>query len=381
MSVEVEQTAYGVADTITVTTPLSTQPQDLGALSQKVNPTPFSVYFAFILPNNKIEPHLVLDGLLDELENDYETDIITLKGRGILANLVDARISVKPNMNSTITNVITQLIKQYTQLTPKIQSTSVLAGTIIKDDYIAMSRNLKALDFIQLLARSQGWTVRVSNGVIVVGDPPDPSEDARFSLNFAGGDWLSLKITHNALHNKNIKVKVVSYGQSTKHRGLARSQGAVAALLGLPVPVSKTASPAGTKAGPIDGTTSVGERDNVEEYVIPIHNLDQQACLDLAAKTQAFINLHEFVAQGVFTLGADDLRKIAKVSPDFIVDLAGCDQPSNNGTYFPHHVNWDWDVSSSSGLTFDVELVNHVLPVPTGGTANEPSVGAAESSD
>jgi hypothetical protein len=218
-----------------------------------------------------------------------------------------------------------------------------------------------------MLCRTAGWSVRAVGNTIVVGPPPDPNATPVLKRSLLTADFLTMSITHNALHNRNIKVKVVSYVQGTKSRGNASKQGPIAAMLGLPVPVSTTST---TRSGNVSGSTSAGERDNVEEYVIPIPNLTQQMCDDRATQLAAEINRHEFVANGSMVLTLDDLKTIMQNSPDINMQLSGCSQPCNNGLYFAKHLTWTWDMESPEGLLLGFEMVNHPIPAPTGTLVN-----------
>lgn len=369
-SISVEQTSYGIADTIKLTTPLFDAPVDFGQLSQVVKGAPIVVYGGYAESQNHFT---VIQGILEDIDNDYDEDLITIHGRGLLANLVDAKISIKAKMNSTVTQVITELIQKY-GLKAQVAQSSVTVGSIIKTDFVAITRNVRALDFIHMLCRQVGWTTRTVGGTVVVGPPPDVTRpllhrSVVFSSDPKVGYFKSLKINHNALHNRQIKVKVVSYVQSTKQKSVASKQGPLSALLGLPIPGSTTTT-AGFKGGLQSGTTSVGERTNVEEYVIPVSNKTQQECDDLAVALAEAIANHEFVATVKIILTLAEFQPIVESSPDFNMSISGCSQYSNNGTYFPKTITWDWSAETAVGLELTMECVNHVLPAPTGGLPN-----------
>lgn len=366
--IKVEQTSYGISDTIEIRTPMSLLDYDLGALSQQVQPLGITTEVGYLTPSGFRSSTLIY-GIVEEIENDADSDTVTIHGRGLLANLVDSRVSVKPDMNSSISTVIRKLISSV-GLTGSVADSGVLVGNVLQKDYVSTARNLRALDFIQILARQAGWTVRAVGKNVVVGPPPDPSSGAQFSKDYADGDFISCKTTHNALHNRNIKVKVVSYHAASKKK-TTTTQGPVSKLLGLPPPKSTAKTSKTTqRAGFISGLTTVGERTNVEEYVIPIPNKTAAECIALAQTLRDDINRHEFVLEAIWLPKPEDYAQFASSSPDFNLQLTGFPQVSSNGMYYMKHVVWEWDVASISGLTMEVEAINHPLPVPSGGQAN-----------
>lgn len=367
---DLTQTSYGIADTLEITTPLASAQTDYGQLSQTVQPCPYQINGGYMSAVQPMTAQPFMNGILEELDNDYTEDVITIHGRGILANLVDARINLKVHMNETVTQVITQLITSY-GLKAQVAPSSALVGNILKTDYVALGRNVRALDFIHMLCRYVGWATRAVGNTVVVGPPPDATAPT-INMSFPNSSVLSLRIRHNALHSHTVKVKVVSYVQSTKARGLAGPQGPLAAFLGLPVPVSKTGTV--SRSGNISGTSSVGERDNIEEYVIPLPNLSQADCLRMAQVLQDEIATHEFIMMLQFVPTAAQLKMMLAVSPEFNIYLSGCDQASNNGLYYPKSVNWKWsegkDGKSAGGLVVSIEALNHPLPAPSGSLPN-----------
>lgn len=373
-SIEITQSSYGVADEITITTPLSMATVDYGALSQKVPGAPVQIFGGFGSTQGTGPKQPVVQGVLESLSNDYDNDTITIKARGILANLVDARLSTKIVQNQTITQAITKIIQKY-GLTARVSPSTIQVGAVLSGasagapvDQVSTARNMRALDFIHMLCRTAGWTTRAVGGVVVVGPPPDTKTAPLITLNWAAGGLMSLHIEHNALHNRNIKVKVVSYIQSGKQRGLSVNSTPLASSIGIPNQQSTTSkAQPGSPSGRQSGFTSVGERTNVEEYVIPIPNLTQQQCIDRAAAIAFEINQHEFTADMSFSIGSEFFAQVVLVSPDFNVQLNGCDQASNNGLYYPKDVKWTWSAEKPDGLMMEIQAINHPLPAPGGG--------------
>lgn len=370
-SIEVTQSSYGVADTASVETYLEGQTHDFGALSQRVQPVPFQVMAGYISRGRQGNFSPLLNGLLDEIDNEYETDVLTFHARGILANLVDTRLSITPNMNDTAQHVIQQVITK-AGLTAKVASDPMnrSVGAILrKDDYVTGIKNMRALDFIHAICRWVGWTTRAVGNTVVVGPPPDPSTGPKLVKAWDKRAGMKLKVTHNALHNRNIKVKVISYIQAHKARSRAKVQQSMLAQELFPgVEPKSSGSTVRGGTGHQSGTTTVGERDNIEEYVIPVPNATDAECIALAQVIADEINRHEFLADFTFTPTPEEFATIVQYSPDFTVQLTGCAQASNNGLYYPKEVNWSWAIGDSAP-TYEVTLkmVNHPLPAPAGG--------------
>jgi hypothetical protein len=92
----------------------------------------------------------------------------------------------------------------------------------------------------------------------------------------------------------------------------------------------------------------------------------------MAAKIRDDITRHEFVATLKFAPTKDELKQLVSLGTEFTVMLSGCEQASHNGLYHPNKVVWAWDLGDSNsgqaeGLTCEVTMLNHELPVPTGG--------------
>lgn len=364
-SFKVEQTTYGIADNMEITTPLKGSP-DYMAMSQATNPMPIALFVS--VANTGFQR--VFTGYAEDIEDDHETDLTTIKGRGLLANLVDARTSLKALMNVTVTQAITALITRY-HLKSRVAASNTKVGTILKGDYVATGRNLKVLDFIHLLCRNEGWSTRVQGDVVIVGPPPDPTaivlpKDWRKGVYLTGP-----RVTHNALHNRHIVVKVVSYHQGSKKRGRGRAkgQGPISRLLGFPAPLAGTAKP-GQRAGRVSDTTTVGERENVEEYVIPVAGLTQDECIRAAELLRDEINRHEFLVDMAFSPSIDEFMLLVKNTPEFTVQITGVEHASAEGAYFPKNVTLAAHIGQEgggAGLVCELNLVNHELPAPTGG--------------
>lgn len=390
----VEQTAYASADAAHITTFLYDLGINLGALSQQQKYVPVN-----ITVGNSTNPPAyggksyapLYYGFLEELDADWGADSYTVSSRGILAILIDQRISQRIDMNVDIGDAITALIKKYGYgMTTQIGKAGVPVGKVLTADYVSIARNVRVFDLIQVLAQGVGWTMRTKGTTVIVGPPPvvPTTQLATTQAISAGsvnapvfvkqwqgpgiGGGTGLTIKHNAMHSHNIKVKVVSYVNKSKgaSSGESSDQGQSAALLGMPAPTASTSS---TPGGRQVGTTSVGEgATNDEEYIFHIPGLTAAKCITTANLIRDEISRHEFIAELTFVPTASELLTLVQASPEFAVYLTGeaLHKQGHDQVYFPRRITWNYAVDAGSGgggLTVSMLMVNHPVPQPTGG--------------
>jgi hypothetical protein len=371
--VEVEQTVYSTADTISAQTFAWGTPQDWGAMSQKFNPLSMIVEMGY--PKSVGMSQLIY-GSLDEIEVQSDSDQIEFRGRGILANLIDKKISIRPDMNSTITSVITKLISD-AGLTPKVANSPIKVGGIINDENVGMSRNMRTLDFINALAYGAGWRVRTQGTTVIVGPPPTDSNTYVLKRTWgtkSGG--TKMRVTHSAFHAHDIKVTVISYIPKTKAKisSTSSSVSALAASLGMSAPTSTTGKSKTTGQGRQSGSSaSPSENPDVQHYVIEVANKTKAECDVIAANIRDTIARKEFKLDMTIVPTPQELQALIKAGTEFSIQLDGCPLVSNNGTYHPERVRYIWDLGSdgaAGGLTIQIQAVNHLLPTPAGGGTN-----------
>jgi hypothetical protein len=370
-SLTLEKTAYSVADTATATTYCADAPLDYGKTSQTVIPTPFEAFLGNgALQGAKSEPGgRLLYGLLDEIETIYDEDVIELRTRGVLALLIDQRMTARVDMNSTVAQIITKIISQF-GLTPKVTETDVPVGKVLQADYVSMARNLRVFDFLVGLTDALGWTIRVQDTTVIVGPPAQRGSVPELSVVWANNTGEKLRVTHSALHTREISVVVKSYLPRLKTRvinsGLSPS---TLAILGLPA-VQSTSGPKQTApSGRQSGFTSVGENFS-ETYVFHIPGLTVDQANAMASKIRDDITRHEFIAELMIAPDPDQLTMLVAAGTEFTVNLSGCSQASHNGLYHPRKVAWEWAVGADNqaACSATITMVNHELPSPASGT-------------
>lgn len=378
--IQVIQSAFGVADTLEIDTYVDSAPMDYSQVSQQIRPLPMQVKGGYSIAGQRPRLAPMLAGIVDAIETIYDTDELILRGRGVLAPLIDTRLDVEVEANVTVTQAITTLIKKYSSLTPQVAQTSIKVGRVLKDDYVATGRSERVLDFIHLLCRDIGWKARVQGSKLIVGPPPADSSAPILRKNWATGQGAGtkLRVTHNAFHSKDIKVRVISYVPHTKtHSGSVNNvQTAAARELGLPAPVAakgpKRRAIGAPRTGRHAGFTTTGESDTSEEYVVIIPGLTPEECFTRAQAIRDDLVMKEFVAELTFVPTTDELYALMSYGMEYVVDLRGCSQRSHNRRYYPKQVTWDWAVAQGSsgdaeGLTCTVLMVSLPLPAPTGG--------------
>ena len=368
----VELTAYSVADTANFDTFLASAPLDYGALCQTVKACPYEVFIGQRGQIARSNPaQRVLYALLEEEEATYEEDRIELRARGVLALLIDQRVTARVPMNQTADKIIAGIISQF-GLTPQVAATSVPVGKLLQDDYVAMSRNYRALEFITALADELGWDVRVQGTTVIVGPPAVRGTVPEISKVWSNNAGEKLRVTHNSLHSRNIKVVVKSYLPRLKSRtaSLGANANNPAAILGLPAqtptaPVSR--GPSGNQTG----FTSVGGNYTGEIYTFHIPGLTAQQCDNMAGKIRDDLTRREFIVEFTWSPSLQEAQTIVSAGTEWTLNLTGCSQRSSNQVYHPKKVTWNWesgeDDASPSGLTCTVLGVNHELPAPTSG--------------
>src|SRR5579863_2088142 len=213
-SVSVEKSAYSVADTATCTTFCAGSKTDFGRLSQTAVPCSYEVFVGsgIIRPINapNSQGQRLLYGLLEQTDTRYDEDEIDLSARGVLALLIDQRMTTRLPMNQTADQVIAGIIKQF-GLTPQVTPTTVLAGKILDDDFVTLARNQRAMDVVVGIADYLGWTVRVEGTTVIVGPPATRGQVPELAFVWNRNAGEKLHVTHDALHTRDIKVIVKSY--------------------------------------------------------------------------------------------------------------------------------------------------------------------------
>jgi hypothetical protein len=232
-----------------------------------------------------------------------------------------------------------------------------------------MGRNLRVLEYMQMLASGVGWIIRCQGKNVIVGPPPSKATVPTLIQTWSAGGATKLRVTHSALHAHDIKVKVLSYLPKSKSRvSSGETQSTTDLLTGqsLQVPASATPAASNVQAGKQTGfATGNFQFSRAEEYVFHIPGLTAAQANARAALIQNEISRHEFIMELEFTPTSDDLTTLVQNSPEFLIQLRGATQASHNQLYHPRKVTWTY--SLSAGLRINVLAVNHDVPVNTGG--------------
>lgn len=384
MSVSVEKSAYSVADTATCSTFCAGSPIDYGKLSQIAIPCTYEVFLGSgtLSPNSapNAQGQRLFYGLLEQIVTTYDEDTIDLSARGVLALLIDQRMTARLPMNEPLETVISGIISQF-QLTPKFVGppSGVSAGKVLDNDFVTMARNQRAMDVIVGLADFLGWSIRVQDTTVIFGPPAARNTVPELSVQWGNNAGEKLNVTHDALHNRNIKVIVKSYLPRVKSRVsatatlLSGQTLAQPAIIGLPGQTPTSAQSQKPPSGAQTGFTSVGADYQTEVYVFHIPGLTADQCNAMASKIRDDITRHEFIATLEFAPDPSQIAQLVPAGTEFTVNLAGCSQASHNGLYHPKQVTWDWAIGQNEGdtpgLTCKIVMVNHELPPPVSGTS------------
>jgi len=380
--ITVTQTAYSVADTVTLDTSLWDQNIDWGALTQKFaekNPpqtVPFTIRVAQETQGHVVAENQLFFGFLDDLVAIHEEDILTFSARGILSLMADQRITARADMNVSVDKAIAQLITKYVPgVTVKVDShlpdgsLPPTVGKVLQADFVSTARNMMLLEYVEALAVYCGWKIRAQNSTVYVG--AQSTNPFVFKMNWKSNAGMKCRVTHAALHAHDVKVKVISYIPKQKAKTIANSQPSAAdlayySLIGvtpLPSPAAKPRSSGGRR---LTGSSSVGAVSvNNEEYIEHIPGLTPEQCLSIANALRDEISAHEFVMELEWSPTGDDLTKWVQNAPNVAIVMSGLAMASMNGVYYPRKLDWTYDVGSGA-YSLLATCVNHPIPVPQG---------------
>lgn len=378
--ITVEQTAYGNADVIRIST-YAAGNYDWGRISQKFMPTWVKVNMGPQRDANDVGSMAqLIEGILDEVDVTCDTDEVELRGRGMLALLIDKRITVEPYKNMTVDGAIKKIIESV-GLKAQVTASGIRVGRLLNEQDTSMNRNLKALDVIQSLAWGTGFRIRTQGRTVIVGPPPSGKSAFVLERKWGHGDRSGEKLhfTHSALHAHGVKVRVIAYVASTKttHSTSDPDAKALADSLGLPASANPTGRAKSKGAGLHSASGGgVTENPNSQEYVIIAPGKSMAELEQIKENEERKIARKEFKMQYVFSPTADELIQLVKNSPEFLINMTGTPMPSCDGLYHPERIIWKWVVGKDSsggtavGLTIEFNGVNHDIPVPSGGLPN-----------
>jgi len=291
--------------------------------------------------------------------------------------LIDRQYTARLDMNSTVTQVLTKLIALGgIGLKAQVATSTMPIGRLLSQDYVAMSNNYRIFDLMAMIADTIGWRIRVQDTTVIVGPPPTRGQVPEIAKEWGHDAGVKLKVTHSALHSRNIKVIVRSYLPRLKS-AITGTGAAIATQPGTLGAPSQQPSSAPTQPAPSGrqvGLTSVGEDYGGEIYVFNEKpGMTQAQCDIRAAAIRDDLTRHEFIAELQFAPSVDELRTLVAAGTEFTVALSGCSQPSHNGLYHPKKVTFTYDLgetdsNSATGLTVNILMVNHELPTPSGGS-------------
>lgn len=319
----VTQSAYGQADIAHAKIVLSKATADYGAISQSGKYLPFNVQVGTV-QNGMLQ---ALYAYLDEIDTSYLEDEIEFSARGLLSVLLDTKISLKALTNVDVTTAIRSVITGLgmNAMVNNGKPAGIDAGKILVNEFSTMSKNIKAMDYINALAFGVGWRPRAKGNTIIVGPPPDSAPILYKSA--AKGGLQNLKVKHSALHAHDISVRVVSYIPHKKTRVVA----------------------------------TAGQGNSADEqYVFSVPGLTQEVANFRATQIQAELSRHEFIAELEFAPTFDEMQFIARNSPEFNVQIEDCSQGSHNQVYTPRRVDWTWN--TQQGCMLKILAVNHAIP-------------------
>lgn len=388
---EVEFNGHGATDKATIVLPLAGNPDWTQALDVSVeSPAPIyvKIYAGFppvgTAQNTTTGLNVRFWGVLDiyTLELDPQTDSVSFECRSLAAPLISTKITT-PLVNQSMTTE--QFVQQQATrfgLGLKINTVGN-AGTmldVLASEFVTGVKNLVIWDLMLQCAQYDDVDIWVDRFGVLHYEAPSLISRASIPLKW-GRDILHLSGSHATQFSKNIRVEVRSYTKRTRVATISRvstlgNDGGIQIqqstrtitsnpIFGTADTVTTSVAPNGTQTtvvsskegGPASSTTGVIGESGLERYVFYVKNKTAKQCNDLAQKIWRQISMHE-VALSLKIAMTMALLAVMDITAELIV--SNTPFKKLNDIYWPRRITEHGD--EESGMTWDIEAVNHTLP-------------------
>jgi phage protein D len=312
IDLSVTSTSHFTPDSWTASLGLYDQPQglDLSFWSALDPSTIVEVRMGFLSQNQSASEFptsssVLVTGLIDDIEPDRTSGVVSLSGRDLTARLVDNKTANRyPNV--TASDAVTQIAKQF-NLTPKVTATTTPIGKYGQDSYASMTGGTAYWDFVTFLAQQENFDAYVTGQTLYFG-PFEADADPKpwvFYIRDNGRGGLSGNVKEMQLHRnanlaKDITVTVLSHNSMT-----GQSLKATASRAGTRVPASSRSSNA----------------DTVQNYVIRKPGLTPVQAQNIAdaelAEISKFEKEYAISLEGSADLTVRKMTKIIGTNTDF----------------------------------------------------------------
>ena len=161
----------------------------------------------------------LISGPLDEIEFDFERQILQFKGKDQSSKLHDTKNHEK-FLNQTASQIVSTIAKRH-GLTPEIDDTTGKVGRALKDDFAKITDGMSDWSLVQKLAETEGascyikgsklvfTTKQGSNQYKVTYTPPTAQA-------FATGNFIRLSVHRNLQAGKSVEVHTSSWDAKKK---------------------------------------------------------------------------------------------------------------------------------------------------------------------
>jgi hypothetical protein len=158
-------------------------------------------------------------GTVDEVEIDWETNVVSVTGRDLTSRFIDNKTSEKfPNQTAS---QIVETLAGRRGLTPRVTATTTKVGAYYKDNHVRLDSDKTEWDLLTWLAREEGMVVYVQGRELHF---EKAQEKATYTVEYrpggAGetpsGDFVRLKTTRVLTVARDLSVTVRSWNTKQK---------------------------------------------------------------------------------------------------------------------------------------------------------------------
>ncbi len=403
------ENAHGAGDTLSVSIPLSPNPDfptqlfrgtydgATAAEIAKANSDVIIELWVGFTENPMVSPSSVSQltrfflGEVDTYSGAFAEDMVTFKARSLAAHLIDDRL-VRVSTSETMARFITELAARYNLPTPvvNIAATPATIQEILAFDQIDGSNfqaSLNDMHPMDLMIRgaqvddTDTW-VDVRTGTIHYESPSLVQRGSPIALQF-GRDWVSLTPSHAPQFSKNVEVIAYTHQPHTRISTAVRVSddgngnvtttvrsgiGTSEAILGTNQIVSTSTmvnqatgatststSVSSTTGGNATLTASQGASDTSKQrYALYLGNVDPATAVARAQAYRRQITQHEYQIEGVVPITNRLLQQLSITS---LLQISGARWGLTNGTYYPRSI--EYTASVTEGWKATISALNH----------------------
>lgn len=323
------------------------------------------------------------EGVVDNIEEDYNAATITISARSYAQILLNEKINEvftsKASQAKTTSQVVKDMVAKYGKgLKAVVDDFKTPVGRFFKDKAVKVTTNLPVWDLLTNFANEDHADLYVKGQTLYyVKKPVDKAVDitqlnghpANFSYAWMK-NILKLSIRHAPMFSHDVTVTVNSYNARTGKTFTGKSNmsalkiAAVATALetdkvtATSLSAKSDAKFSKRKPGKVTGTAAAARIGNKENYAFNVPNLSQEDCDRVAARIMADISKKEFIVN-MTVLGQPNFN------PRQYIKLSGTRSKRTDQVYAIKNIHTSFGMPDSGGqaqgyLT-QFTLVNHAV--------------------